>query len=199
MLPSEYFNVHDDPLIRWPLEERLGAELVHRWREPHRRYHTVDHLIAMLDIIEPYAPAPEVVLAAWFHDAIYFPRRADNEEASAALAGKMLSSVGFAPTGIAEVRRLVLLTRTHDPAPEDANGALLCDADLAILASPVEAYAAYVFAVRQEYAHVPDAAFAAGRADVLRKILEMPRIFRLLPESYENAARANLTAELSSY
>ncbi|WP_222854132.1 HD domain-containing protein [Fodinicola acaciae] len=195
--------MHDDLLIRWPLQERFGAGLVERWREPHRRYHTVEHLTAMLDVIDAYAHAandPDAVrLAAWFHDAIYAPKRTDNEEASAALAGRMLSSAGLPPARVAEVRRLVLLTRTHDPAPKDTNGALLCDADLAVLAGSAEAYAAYVFAVRQEYAHVSDPAFAAGRAEVLREILALPRIFRLLPESYENAARANVHAELSSY
>ncbi|WP_344313624.1 metal-dependent phosphohydrolase [Fodinicola feengrottensis] len=196
-------DVRDDLLARWPLDERLGRHLLDRWREPHRRYHTVDHLAAVLDTVDRYAPAasdPEAVrLAAWFHDAVYLPQRNDNEEASATLAAETLSQQGIAPQRLAEIRRLILLTRGHAAEPDDANGALLCDADLLILASPPDLYATYVMAVRKEYSHVPEPDFVAGRSDVLRGILQLPRIFLLMPAKCEDAARANLIAELDSY
>ena len=59
--------------------------------------------------------------------------------------------------------RLVRLTETHLPGSRDPEGELLCDADLAILASDSADYAAYVAAVRQEYAQVPEEEFLAGR------------------------------------
>jgi predicted metal-dependent HD superfamily phosphohydrolase len=96
---------------------------------PHRHYHTLAHLAAMLAIVRPW---PVVELAVWFHDAVYDPRATDNEEAS---AERSLPAVGAAPATVAEVARLVRLTATHDPAPGDGAGALLCDADLSILAA----------------------------------------------------------------
>src|SRR5205823_7634 len=64
--------------------------LLARWQEPQRRYHTLAHLTAVLDhvdVLEKYAADPDVVrLAAWFHDAVYFPDRSENEERSARLA-----------------------------------------------------------------------------------------------------------------
>jgi len=100
---------------------------------------------------------------------------------------------------IAEVERLVLLTAGQDVAPGDANGSVLCDADLAVLASPPAAYAAYASAVREEYRHVPDEAFAAGRAAVLERLLALPALYRLpeLAERWTAPARANLAAELT--
>jgi len=92
----------------------------------------------------------------------------------------------------------VLLTAGHDPAPDDADGAVLCDADLAILAADPEAYAAYTRAVRAEYAHVPDDAFRTGRAAVLQGLLDLPALFRT-PHGHamwEPRARANLRTEL---
>ncbi|MCM0677901.1 metal-dependent phosphohydrolase [Micromonospora phytophila] len=186
--------------------DRAGADLLARWREPHRRYHTVDHLTAVLDVVDAYAPAagrPDLVrLAAWCHDAVYDPRAAGdaNERDSATLAGTLLTRSGLAADAVAEVRRLVLLTAGHAADPGDAEGALLCDADLAVLAAPPEAYDRYAAAVRQEYAHVPDPAFRAGRARVLTGLLALPALYRLPPlaRRWAEPARANLTRELAA-
>lgn len=183
-----------------------GTELLDRWREPHRRYHTVGHLTAVLDLVDRYAghaERPDLVrLAAWCHDAVYDPRAGGdaNERASAELAGELLAGAGMPAAPVAEVRRLVLLTAGHAVAPDDPDGALLCDADLAVLAAPPARYDRYAAAVRREYAHVPDAAFRAGRAAVLRALLDLPVLYRLPPlhDRWEAAARANLTRELAA-
>jgi predicted metal-dependent HD superfamily phosphohydrolase len=176
--------------------------LLARWAEPQRRYHTVRHLASVLDrvdTLEDYAADPALVrLAAWFHDAVYRPDRSENEERSAGLAQRALSEAGLGAGGIAEVARLVRLTTSHAPEPEDANGAVLCDADLAILASNPSAYAAYAAEVREEYGFVPDDAFRAGRSDVLRQLLALPSLFTTPHgvKEWEAAARRNLAAEL---
>ena len=83
------------------------------------------------------------------------------------------------PAGnVDEVRRLVLLTAGHTATADDRNGAVLCDADLAILAAVPDAYDDYAVRVRAEYAHVPDELFRVGRATVLRQLLELPALFR---------------------
>jgi predicted metal-dependent HD superfamily phosphohydrolase len=181
-----------------------GVALLDRWHEPHRHYHTTEHLAAMLSVVEEHASAaadPDAVrLAAWFHDAVYDPLESDNEERSAELAEQTLPALGVPADRVREVARLVRLTANHDPAPDDRNGALLGDADLAVLASPPAAYRAYVRAVRAEYAHFPDDVFNAGRAAVLRSLLDQPALFRVpaLAARWEEAARRNLTAELTS-
>lgn len=180
-----------------------GEELLARWSEPHRRYHTVDHLVAVLHVVDDHAHRaadPNAVrLSAWFHDAVYDPHRMDNEEASALLAEGMLPALGVGPAQLAEVARLVRLTAGHDPMPGDRNGGLLTDADLAILAATPDAYRAYTAAIRQEYAHVPDAAFVTGRAAVLENLLGLRRLYHTaeLRERWEDAARLNLSWELT--
>ena len=196
-----------DLVDRWteltgPDSRRLGADLVARHAEPHRRYHTGEHLAEVLDRIDELAAhagdAEVVRLAAWFHDAVYDPRRGDNEERSAWLAERMLTDTDVAPDVVAEVARLVRLTTTHAPEPGDLNGQVLCDADLAILAAEPERYAAYAAAVREEYAFVPDEHFRQARAEVLRGLLELPRLYGT-PSGYERfeaAARHNVGTEL---
>ncbi|MFJ4282727.1 hypothetical protein [Streptomyces massasporeus] len=176
--------------------------LLTRWQEPQRRYHTVEHLTAVLDRVdelERYARDPDVVrLAAWFHDAVYLPDRSENEERSARLAERALAEAGVPDEKTAEVARLVRLTVTHDPSDDDPDGQVLCDADLAILASPPSAYAAYTTAVREEYHFVPSDAFREGRATILRQLLDLPHLFRTPHGAthWEATARYNLTAEL---
>jgi predicted metal-dependent HD superfamily phosphohydrolase len=182
----------------------IGDDLLSRWTEPHRHYHTVDHLQAVLAVVDDNATRsadPTAVrLAAWFHDAVYDPFRVDNEEASALLAEACLPDLTVPAAQVAEVARLIRLTASHDPMPGDRNGGLLVDADLSILAATAQTYRAYTVAIRREYAHLDDAQFAAGRAGVLNNLLSLPRLFHTpaLRERYEDAARFNLNAELAN-
>jgi predicted metal-dependent HD superfamily phosphohydrolase len=184
-----------------PGAEALGERLLDRWSEPHRRYHNLDHLAAVLAVVDRYAglarDADAVRLAAWFHDAVYDPRAGDNEERSAALAEAELAGTPAAAAA-AEAARLVRLTAGHAVEPGDANGALLADADLAILAAAPADYDRYATAVRAEYAHVPDDAFRAGRAAVLEALAELPSLYRVVPArtEWEARARTNLAREL---
>jgi predicted metal-dependent HD superfamily phosphohydrolase len=184
-----------------------GWELLVRWSEPARRYHTVDHLTSVLAVVDDAAAFASdiaaVRLAAWFHDSVYDPHAATpdaNEQASADLAAAMLPPLGVSHAQIAEVVRLVLLTADHRVEPGDSNGALLADADLAILAADADQYRAYADAVRAEYGFVPDDAFVAGRSAVLAKLLDLDSIYHLTPhrDAWESRARTNLTVELTA-
>jgi predicted metal-dependent HD superfamily phosphohydrolase len=193
-------------LERWndtlPHQEPTGTELIRRYSEPHRRYHTTAHLRHVLMMIDELADDQDlflVRLAAWFHDAVYaIPAgQVTNEEASARLALRELSRAGLEQEDLTQVARLVRLTETHVPGSRDPEGELLCDADLAILAASPQDYGAYVAAVREEYAQVPDEDFWAGRLAVLtdlagRAIFRTGKGHQLLTAP----ARANLEAEM---
>jgi predicted metal-dependent HD superfamily phosphohydrolase len=200
---QEADSTHDDGT--WdaaPDPEPYGRELLERWGEPQRRYHTLDHLsdvLARATELTEYAQDPDTVaLAAWFHDAVYRPERSENEERSAGLARRALPEAGVGPERTADVVRLVRLTTTHDPAPGDLDGEVLCDADLAVLAGDPASYAAYAAAVRKEYAFVPDPDFRAGRTEVLHRLLDLPHLFRTPygREHWERTARRNIATEL---
>jgi len=179
-----------------------GSDLLARHAEPQRHYHDTAHLVDVLDRVDElrgYASFVDLVrLAAWFHDAVYDPTRADNEERSARLAEETLDELGVRKQLYVEVARLVLITAAHQPAPDDRNGQVLCDADLAVLARPEPDYDGYARAIRAEYAHVPEAAFCAGRSRILRGLLDRPAIYATAPArvGWETPARANLTREL---
>jgi predicted metal-dependent HD superfamily phosphohydrolase len=191
---------------RWPLPDGTGVrdELAAAYSDPSRGYHDTRHLTEVLERLDELAAhgatydATPVLLAAWFHDAVYDGER-DAEERSAAWAEDALAAVAPPPV-VAEVARLVRLTETHAPDDGDANGCALSDADLGILAAPRDRYDEYVAAVRREYAHLDDAVFNTGRADVLRGLAAKPRLFHTAyaREKWEAAARANLERELAA-
>lgn len=188
-----------EPLL--PGQTDLAEELLRRYSEPHRKYHTVAHLAKVLDWVDRLKVSSHdlypVRLAAWFHDSVYQLKGAEltNEEASARLANRELSRRGLEQEDLNEVSRLVRLTETHYPGPNDKNGELLCDADLAILGADVDEYQRYRDEVRAEYAAVEDYDFAVGRLIVLQRFGGR-NIFRTTAgRRLNDAAQSNLEHE----
>jgi len=58
-------------------------ELVQKWNEPWRFFHTIDnHLRPMLEKIHTFPDDDDrhlLEIAAWFHDCVYDPKKSDNE------------------------------------------------------------------------------------------------------------------------
>ena len=169
------------------------------YASPLRAYHTWAHVRRCLDELdaapESAGGAAAIEAALWFHDAIYEPRRGDNEERSGRLAREALIGVGLTSALASRVERLVLATAHGAPSPaQESEGALVHDIDLAILSAPAPEFDAYDRAIRLEYAHVGDAEYRAGRGALLRSFLARARIFlteRLYAER-EAGARANI-------
>jgi predicted metal-dependent HD superfamily phosphohydrolase len=189
---------------------RLGAvpapQLFHQledlYGEPTRFYHTDQHVsecISALDQHITLADRPaEVEVAIWFHDAIYDPRRPDNEEQSADLAGDVLSGLAVARNSIARIQAMILATKSHQAHDRDSQ--VLVDIDLGILGQPPAVFARYDDAIRREYAWVPEVQYRTGRKAVLRGFLDRPWIYatHTFRELYEAQARKNLEWRLKA-
>jgi predicted metal-dependent HD superfamily phosphohydrolase len=137
-----------------------------------------------------------------------------NERASAELARSVLTAEGAPANLVDEVERLVMLTEHHDvtvgsrargcrdaasAAQADPEGAVLCDADLAVLGGRPADYAEYASDVRAEWMHLDDRTFALGRIAVLESLLERRWLFTTSTASamWEEPARRNLATELT--
>ncbi|PUB29995.1 putative metal-dependent HD superfamily phosphohydrolase [Promicromonospora sp. AC04] len=204
-------------LTRWDtlwadpgLARKAGEDLVDRWREPHRVYHSTLHLAVALDALDTVAADARVSeralwrarLALWFHDAVHDGVARQDEERSAALVTELLgplAGTGVSGEDVDEIARLVMVTADHDPAPDDVIGGLVSDADLAVLGGSPAVYTRYTHQVRAEYCDVPDPLFRAGRSEVLRMLLAGGPLFRTAPGAarWQAAAEANLRAELA--
>jgi predicted metal-dependent HD superfamily phosphohydrolase len=205
-------------LTRWDglwadpgLARKAGEDLVDRWREPHRVYHSTLHLAVALDALDTIAGDARVPdralwharLALWFHDAVHDGVAGQDEDRSAALVAELLGPLagsGVSAEDLDEVARLVMVTADHDPASDDVVGGLVSDADLAVLGGSPAVYTRYTRQVRAEYCDVPEALFRAGRAQVLRTLIEGGPLFRTAPGAarWRDAAEANLRTELAT-
>ena len=198
----------------------LGESLLQAWEQPHRAYHHSGHLSQMLtDLDRLYAHRTQgstplaLVLAAWFHDAVYEGAPGEDERRSEQLASTSLEPLVTAGllTGheLQMVSLLVRATATHElpesvdlPAGyEPADIQFFLDADMAILAADSARYHRYLRGVRSEYSHFDDEAFRTGRTTFLRSTLGRKRIFlsEQALQLWEEPARANLSAELSEW
>lgn len=204
-----------------PGHTALGEDLLERYEQPHRKYHTSVHLSEMLTALKTLykrhhtATPRAVLLAAWFHDAVYEANPGEDEAASADLARTALTPL--ASTGsltnreVTAIAHLIELTASHqlaDGIEEYTSGALtradaafFLDADLAILAADSPRYTRYVAGVRAEYAHYTPDAFTRGRAAILQGFLNRTAIYasdtaHLL---WDAPARLNLRTELEGY
>lgn len=175
-------------------------DLLSRYGEQHRHYHDTSHLRRVLDALDRLGtdgvPA-EVRLAAWFHDAVYDPRRHDNEDASAALVAASAPVLGLSADRTRRISAMVLATKGFD-GEFDLDTRLLLDADLSPLGADAAVYRSDVAALRAEYRHLSDEEYLARRRRVLAGFLRRRWLFRTDAgrRLLEGPARRNLRAEL---
>mgnify|MGYP002721070755 CR=1 FL=1 len=141
----------------------LGESLLQAWEQPHRAYHHSGHLSQMLtDLDRLYAYRTQgstplaLVLAAWFHDAVYEGAPGEDERRSEQLANISLEPLVTAGllTGheLQMVGLLVRATATHElpesadlpSGYEPADIQFFLDADMAILAAEPVRYRRYL-------------------------------------------------------
>lgn len=198
LLNSEYV-----PLKEWNTLSTVKnfVPMIDVYSEPHRFYHTAGHVVSVLanvySISLTHLPPKKDVLpllvAALYHDAVYDTHRDDNEERSVELMESQLNpeTTKFV---LGEARRLILLTKNHDPGPYDIPGQILCDADLAVLGAEEDEYLRYAENIRKEYSWVPEPDYIDARMEFLERMLDRDNIFHF---SEDDRAINNMQEEWS--
>lgn len=177
--------------------EPIFRLLVARYSEPHRKYHSQEHLIECLDAFEAVRDVPphptEAEAALWFHDAIYDVRGRDNEEQSANWATSVFTEAGVSSSSTDLIQSLILVTR-HTALPATLDEQLLVDIDLSILGAPRVRFDEYERQIREEYSYVPGFLFRRKRRAILRTFLDRARIYSTghFYNALEQRARENL-------
>ncbi len=175
--------------------------LAARFAEPHRRYHTAQHIgecLAHFDSARALCERPqEVEFALWFHDAIYQPRAGDNEEKSAQWARRVMADSGLDAQAQDRVHALIMAT-CHNALPESQDAGVLVDIDLSILGADAARFDEYENQVRAEYHWVPAFLFRRKRREILQGFLARPSIYSTMhfKNQLEKKARENLARAL---
>jgi predicted metal-dependent HD superfamily phosphohydrolase len=176
-------ELRSDPLR--PVPAAILRDLHRRYGEPHRAYHTWKHIDELLGLFvqignglrDPMA----VLFALLFHDAIYDPRRSDNEERSADLLDQCAPQV-LPRQCLSRAKCLIAMSKSHVlpsdvPSYEQHDASHFIDMDLAILGASAPRYDEYERQIRAEYRHVPDHSFRVKRAKLLTGYLERQPLF----------------------
>ncbi|MEP3890375.1 MAG: hypothetical protein ABJN69_07895 [Hellea sp.] len=181
----------------FPANDAMHDLLIACYSEKHRFYHSLDHIDACFRhfdaVIETAIYPNEIELALWFHDVIYKPFSATNEEDSAELAKAFLLENKAAADMIDRVYDLIILTKDH-AAPQMQDAKLMLDIDLSILGAAPHIYAQFEKDVRQEYKRVPSFIFKKKRKEILRTFIQRPQLYNssYFYERLEAQAKRNL-------
>lgn len=189
-----------------PLAGRLGltdamfADLVKAYGEPHRRYHTMVHIVEMLDChaeSRHIADNPDTIdLAIWFHDCIYDAKLdyGENERLSAERLGEV-----YEGTGSAAAQVMIRHSAGH-AASDDPDLQLFCDLDLYRLGVPFEAFDQHGKDVRAEYAWIDEVVWTTKRNAFFQGLLDRPVIYQTeyWRSRLENQARENLSRTIET-
>lgn len=200
MLESHWLQL----MKRLSLPQSLGTytQLRVAYTEPHRFYHTLQHINACLthlDKTERLATEPDhIALALWFHDAIYQPLSSNNEQQSADWAQRFLVSLNASPALIDNVYRLIMAT-AHNSEPQQDDERLIVDIDLTILGAPPTIFEEFEQNIRKEYKRVPTFIYKSKRKKILQQFLARPRLyyFDYFFDMFETQARENLNNVIS--
>ena len=166
------------------------------YSEPHRHYHTFNHIVRMLEMLAIHAIiTPKLYTAVLYHDAIYHPKKDDNELQSAYLYE--IHSVNMGEKPDAQVIQMIIDTKEHIPTIEESK--LLIDADLWVLGSNIHIYSDYKQALKKEYEpFFTKEEMIAGRTAFLENMLDKENIFYTpnFQRCYTHTAKINLEFEL---
>jgi predicted metal-dependent HD superfamily phosphohydrolase len=180
----------------------LRERLIGAYEEPHRRYHSLQHLgecIAHFESAIELAIRPgEVEIALWFHDAVYELQAKDNEQRSADWAVGEMKRSGAQLDQTRRVHALIMAT-CHTATPSEADQQLLVDIDLAILGAEAARFSEYDAQVRAEYSWVSEAVYSVKRGEVLQGFLDRPEIYNTphFRTRFQQQARTNLQAAIN--
>ena len=183
------------------LAHKVGLRLIGSWDRLPRYYHDTTHLLACLDGLDQVKSQLQdpnaVALALWFHDAVYWPRRKDNEDRSAQWAARFMTTAGVPVAQRDQVVGHILETR-HSALPSKGDAQFVIDIDLGILGQTATVFAAFETNVRKEYRWVPWRDYIERRSAVLQSFLERPGIYSTgwFHERLEARARMNLRRQI---
>lgn len=180
-------------------EKEAYEGIVKAYSTPPRFWHSLESHITKcleeLDSARNLAQEPDKLeLALWLHDSrMSRGQNCESEFQSADFALKLIAQLDLRQSFRETITDLILATR-HCLPVFDSDKKLMADIDLAILGKSQAEFDDYETKVRQEYADVPLAEFAAKRSKILDWFLVRKSIYATpyFHAKYEAQARANL-------
>jgi len=185
--------------MRLPIKPDHRQELNLLYTEPHRAYHTLEHITIMFNLATAHGVKLSVPqqLAIWYHDCIYDPTRKDNEEQSNRLFLRHHDNV-LHPNYITRTSNIILDTISHISDNHESFDVL--DLDLAGFGFDTNSYHYATSQIRLEFSHLSEEEWRYNRKQFLTSLLNRKHIFQThwARDFYEIKARRNIEADIKS-
>jgi len=175
----------------------VDSDVLDRYREPHRFYRTLEHLDDLCGQLDKLGLGDNdaLLLATVFHDVIYDPQSATNEEDSAEYFDKVFKGDQLVKD---EVIQIILDTKTHQPQIELSK--IFSEADLNILRQPFDKLLIYEQQIFKEFQFVDYNIYRQKRVEVLQQLSAMvnnPALVYLI--DYVNTRKPNIAVYPGSF
>jgi predicted metal-dependent HD superfamily phosphohydrolase len=147
--------------------------LLSMWNEPHRHYHTQNHLLDLIDQIneaksylDSHKNYEKLILCALFHDCVYDPTKSNNEEESAKF---FLRCCQEKNEDTKHIYQMILDTKEHKS--EDKLSTMFNHFDMIIVESNFDKLLEWEIGINEEY-KVYGTEYKIGRIQFLESLLD---------------------------
>jgi pantetheine-phosphate adenylyltransferase len=158
----------------------FDPSVLNRYHESHRFYHTQNHISDLLIKLSTGVSSlsNELFLTAVYHDAIYNPVSATNEEDSANLFLEEAASSVLSEASKKQVYQMILDTKTHTASSELSQRFI--DADLDVFNGSLEELIRYEHQIFKEFQFVDFKTYQQKRIEVLERFNTNGRLNALI-------------------
>jgi predicted metal-dependent HD superfamily phosphohydrolase len=176
----------------------IHQQLMDSYSEPQRYYHTLDHIehcLSLFDNISSKLKSPHALeLAIWFHDVIYQPGAANNEQLSADQFMRTTKN-RFDDSLRNTVYQHIMATLHLHSEMNHADTQYMVDIDLSSFGLPWPEFIHDSENLRREMAHLSNEDYCRKQSAFQQALMDRPRFFRsdYFYQNYESQARQNLS------
>jgi len=174
------------------------------YSEPHRSYHTFEHIERILSDAEKMdiKLSPAQIIAILFHDIIYTPGSTTNEKDSARMlqwVSKMypewLIADDISTNDINDACTIIEDTQHHTPSSDHSK--IVIDLDLLGLADDYANYVGSGKNVRAEFGYLSENDWMVGRLEFLSSLIKREHIFQTddFRNQFDEKAKNNMNQE----
>lgn len=186
-------------LTRYSLAAKAGDtfEIIRkRYTEPHRFYHTLEHIqhcLEQFDTVSEDLHDPDAVeMSIWFHDIVYEINDPNNENLSAELFSDLIGQY----LSDDQSKKIVehILATIHPSEPSDHDARYVVDIDLSSIGGSWALFLKDNQSLRQENPDVPHEQYMERKIKFLKSILDRPNFFltKFFRDRLEEQARSNI-------
>jgi predicted metal-dependent HD superfamily phosphohydrolase len=162
----------EDLFNKWGID-MTATEVIEKWSEPQRMYHSMSHLNDLIYQIKNHSSLTDsqkelLYVTAIFHDIVYIPGRIDNEMNSVSLFFTKTINKSNKILEIREIAKIILDTKNHNPTTELSQ--IFMEMDMDIVKRDYQKLLEWEEGIEYEYSYMEKEKYKRERIYFLNKM-----------------------------